>query len=456
MRRGRNNSGLIGWIIGAAVIGIFAFMGFSPLFERDEPKVSISQQGYWNFRDPIHVNVEDASGLKSFRATITTPHDEWVVSDQTAPTKEIKQTFDILPPNGVRRVEAASVVLKIEATDNSLWGLFMGNTYKEEFTLVIDQHQPSLSIVANSYKIQKGGSAIVVFKAEDTNLESLKIQTNFGKTFIAQPFIKKGYYASLVAWPVQEASFSATVVARDKAGNEAKSGVPFRLKDHAYKVSNIELSDQFLEGKIAELANTYEQTAGVDDRLQQFSIINEKVRSDNEKIIHDITSKVSQTLIPDFRPAPFYPLVNGQKVADFGDHRIYSYKGKENLSNAYHMGLDLASVHMGVITSSNSGKVVFSQPNGIYGNLPIIDHGLGLFTLYGHCSEVNVQEGDTIVPGQQIAKSGLSGYAMGDHLHFGILVQGIEVRPEEWMDSKWIADNITSVIDTAKVFINQR
>lgn len=456
MRRGRNNSGLIGWIIGAVVIGIFAFMGFSPLFERDEPKVSISQQGYWNFRDPIHVNVEDASGLKSFRATITTPHDEWVVSDQTAPTKEIKQAFDILPPNGVRRVEAASVVLKIEATDNSLWGLFMGNTYKEEFTLVIDQHQPSLSIVANSYKIQKGGSAIVVFKAEDTNLESLKIQTNFGKTFIAQPFIKKGYYASLVAWPVQEASFSATVVARDKAGNEAKSGVPFRLKDHAYKVSNIELSDQFLEGKIAELANTYEQTAGVDDRLQQFSIINEKVRSDNEKIIHDITSKVSQTLIPDFRPAPFYPLVNGQKVADFGDHRIYSYKGKEDLSNAYHMGLDLASVHMGVITSSNSGKVVFSQPNGIYGNLPIIDHGLGLFTLYGHCSEVNVQEGDTIVPGQQIAKSGLSGYAMGDHLHFGILVQGIEVRPEEWMDSKWIADNITSVIDTAKVFINQR
>lgn len=456
MRRGRNNSGIIGWVIAAVVIAAFGFMGFSPLFEKDDPKVTVSQQGYWNFRDPIHVNVEDASGLKSFKATLTTPHDEWVVVDQNTPSKATKQTFDILPPNGVRRVESASVVLKIEATDNSLWGLFMGNTYKEEFTLVIDQHQPSLSIVSNSYKIQKGGSAIVVFKAEDANLESLKIRTNFGKTFIAQPFIKKGYYASLVAWPVQEASFSATVVARDKAGNEAKSAIPFRLKDHVYKVSNIELSDQFLEGKIAELANTYEQTAGVDDRLQQFSIINEKVRSDNEKIIHDITSKVSQTLIPDFRPAPFYPLVNGQKVADFGDHRIYSYKGKENLSNAYHMGLDLASVHMGVITSSNSGKVVFAQPNGIYGNLPIIDHGFGLYTLYGHCSELNVQEGDTVLAGQPIAKSGLSGYAMGDHLHFGILVQGIEVRPEEWMDSKWIADNITSVIDTAKVFINQR
>ncbi|HEX5330532.1 M23 family metallopeptidase [Sulfuricurvum sp.] len=456
MRRGRNNSGIVGWIIVVAVLSALGFMAFSPLFERDEPKVTLSQQGYWNFRDPIHVSVEDASGLKSFKATLSTPHDEWVVADQNTPSKVTKQSFDILPPNGVRRVEATSIVLKIEATDNSLWGLFMGNTYKQEITLVIDQRQPLLSIIANSYKIQKGGSAIVIFKAEDANMESLKIQTNFGKTFTAQPFIKKGYYASLLAWPVQEASFSATVVARDKAGNEAKSGIPLRLKDHVYKVSNIELKDQFLDGKIAELANTYEQTAGVDDRLQQFSIINEKVRSDNEKIIHDITSKVSTNLVSDFQPAPFYPLVNGQKVADFGDHRIYSYQGKENLSNAYHMGLDLASIHMGVITSSNGGKVVFAQNNGIYGNLPIIDHGFGLYTLYGHCSELSVQEGDSVAGGQQIAKTGLSGYAMGDHLHFGILVQGIEVRPEEWMDSKWISDNITSVVDNAKVIINQR
>jgi murein DD-endopeptidase MepM/ murein hydrolase activator NlpD len=189
--------------------------------------------------------------------------------------------------------------------------------------------------------------------------------------------------------------------------------------------------------------------------LEQFRIINEKVRADNEKIIHEVTSKVSKNMVVDFNPEPFYPLVNGQKVADFGDHRIYSYKGEENVSQAYHMGLDLASVSMGPITSSNGGNVVFSQPNGIYGNLPIIDHGFGLYTLYGHCSEVHVQKGDSAALGQQIAKTGLSGYAMGDHLHFGILVQGIEVRPEEWMDTKWIADNITSVIENAKLIISQ-
>jgi murein DD-endopeptidase MepM/ murein hydrolase activator NlpD len=120
------------------------------------------------------------------------------------------------------------------------------------------------------------------------------------------------------------------------------------------------------------------------------------------------------------------------------------------------MGLDLASVHMGAIIASNGGKVVFAQPNGIYGNLPIIDHGFGLFTLYGHCSELHVQDGDNVAAAQEIAKTGLSGYAMGDHLHFGVLVQGIEVRPEEWMDTKWIHDNITDVIESAKVIINQR
>jgi murein DD-endopeptidase MepM/ murein hydrolase activator NlpD len=455
VRRGRNNSGIIGWVLVAAVLGALGFMAFSPLFERDDPKVTLSQEGYWNFQSPIHVEVEDTSGLKSFKATISTPHDEWTVVDENTPSHDMKKSFDVLPPKGVRRVEATSVVLKIETTDNSLWGLFMGNTFKQEYTLVIDQHRPVLSVIANSYKIQKGGSAIVIFKAEDPHMQSLKIETSFGKTFIAQPFMKEGYYASLVAWPVQEQTFSASVIARDRAGNETKSAIPLRLKDHVYRVSNIELSDAFLDGKIAELANEYEQTAGVDDRLEQFRIINEKVRADNEKIIHDITSKVSKNMIVDFAPQPFYPLVNGQKVADFGDHRIYSYKGKENVSQAYHMGLDLASIAMGPITSSNGGNVVFSQPNGIYGNLPIIDHGFGLYTLYGHCSETHVQEGDKVALGQQIAKTGLSGYAMGDHLHFGILVQGIEVRPEEWMDSKWITDNITSVIDNAKVLINQ-
>ncbi len=160
-------------------------------------------------------------------------------------------------------------------------------------------------------------------------------------------------------------------------------------------------------------------------------------------------------MISTFKIHKMYPLKNGQVVARFGDHRKYYYKGKF-VSEAYHLGLDLASHAMAPIKSQNGGKVVFADYNGIYGNMPIISHGLGLYTLYGHCSSLDVTAGDMVTPNSEIAHSGKSGYAMGDHLHFGVLVQGIEVRPQEWMDKKWIKLNISDIIKSAKKTINGR
>ena len=97
--------------------------------------------------------------------------------------------------------------------------------------------------------------------------------------------------------------------------------------------------------------------------------------------------------------------------------------------------------------------VVYAEYNGIYGNMPMIDHGLGLYTLYGHCSNILVSTGDEVTAGSAIAQTGKSGLALGDHLHFGILVQGVEVRPEEWMDSKWIKDNVDNIFKSANKII---
>lgn len=99
--------------------------------------------------------------------------------------------------------------------------------------------------------------------------------------------------------------------------------------------------------------------------------------------------------------------------------------------------------------------LVYADYNGIYGHMPIISHGLGLYTLYGHCSSVKVSVGDRVQKSQAIANTGKSGYAMGDHLHFGVLVQGVEVRPAEWMDKQWMKLNIEDVINTAKNVIDR-
>jgi hypothetical protein len=121
------------------------------------------------------------------------------------------------------------------------------------------------------------------------------------------------------------------------------------------------------------------------------------MRIRNEKLIHKVTRKVTKIDFSSWMPNSFYPLKSAKRVADFGDERHYYYKDKEHeISLSYHLGYDLASLREAPLYSSNSGKVVFASYNGIYGKLPIIDHGFGLYTLYGHCSELLVEKGDDV------------------------------------------------------------
>jgi murein DD-endopeptidase MepM/ murein hydrolase activator NlpD len=179
------------------------------------------------------------------------------------------------------------------------------------------------------------------------------------------------------------------------------------------------------------------------------------MRLKNEVLIHKLSKNVSSERIDSWKMNKFYPLRNGQKVASFGDHRYYYYQSKDHVvSESYHVGYDLASNSMSDIKVSNPGKVVFADENGIYGNMPMIDHGLGLYTLYGHCSQLLVQEGDEVHAGEVIAKTGKTGLAMGDHLHFGMVIQGIEVRPVEWFDQSWIKKFIDNVFIAADQIIS--
>ena len=77
----------------------------------------------------------------------------------------------------------------------------------------------------------------------------------------------------------------------------------------------------------------------------------------------------------------------------------------------------------------------------------ILDHGLGLFTLYAHLSSIDVKVGDSVAKRQILGKTGETGLAVGDHLHFGVYLDGVAVLPVEWWDQKWIDDNITPKLE---------
>ncbi len=437
------------------VVASLLYVYFSATFEREVPAIHIENNGYWNLKKPLEITIDDASGIKEYKITLKTQTDIVTLSHEQFMTPQTKIHLEVKAPRTLYRTKDEFVEIVVEATDFSKWNLLNGNATAKSAKLTLDKRKPQLSIVKNSYKISKGGSALVIFKVKDENLDELYILGNNDKHFKPQPFYKEGYYISLLAWPVKDRTFKATVIAKDKAGNISKAYVPLYLKHKDYRLSKIKLSDKFLKGKIADLAEEFVETEGVDEKLEQFKIINEDVRAKNEKLIHEITSKVADDeLLSSFKVRKMYPLKNAKVVAYFGDHRKYYYDG-EFISEAYHLGLDLASNAMAEIKPQNGGEVVYSDYNGLYGNMPIINHGLGLYTLYGHCSSVKVNQGDIVTKGEAIANTGKSGYAMGDHLHFGVLVQGIEVRPQEWMDKQWIKLNITDVIKSAKNIIDR-
>lgn len=425
------------------------------IFEQNPPKIKVEQEICWNLKKPIEVKLSDESGIKFINVSLSDGKNSINLVEKVLEMPQKKYNVEVKFPKTGLFAKTDKFILTVEVVDSSKWNFFSGNKAIAQSYILIDAKRPELYNILSSYGIKKGGAALVVFKAGDKNLKDLYVQTNFGKKFYPTPFYKEGYYASLLAWPLQQESFRAHVIATDKAGNISKTRVKLFLKKKRYKISKINLSERLLGGKITDLAEDISAQVAALEKIEKFKYINEKRRQKSEKIINEVASKISFNMLSDFLLNPFYPLKNAAAVASFGDHRFYLYDGK-TVSESYHLGLDLASVRVADIKMSNSGKVVYADYNGIYGNNLIVDHGLGLSSLYGHCSAIDVSKGDEVEAGEVVAKTGKTGLALGDHLHFGVLVQGVEVRPEEWMDKQWMKINIEDIIKNSKKIIDRQ
>jgi murein DD-endopeptidase MepM/ murein hydrolase activator NlpD len=447
------------WMIIVILLGLILGGGYlytSPEFERVAPQITSQNDFYWNKKTPLKVKLTDNVGLKSFKLVLSDGKTSIIVGQGEFEKGVKERTLSVkYPKSKLLDPKAKHLKMKITVVDQSLWNTLKGNQSEKVIDIKVDTRRPTINILANSYSITQGGTALVIFFAEDDNLEKLYVEAG-GNHFKVQPYKQEGYYATLVAWPFNQQEFEANVVARDEAGNQRKTKVPFYLKNYNYKVSWIQARDSFIDGKITDLASTSSDDEEVSSRLDKLRAVNETMRLKNEDKIHTLSKEVSDEMLSKWKIVKFYPLKNSAKVASYGDERHYYYGDKSNeVSHSNHVGIDLASTKMAVIRSSNPGKVVYAGFNGIYGNMPMIDHGFGLYTLYGHCSQLLVEEGEYVKKGQAIAKTGVSGLALGDHLHFGVLVQGIEVRPVEWFDTSWIKKNIDNIFAEADKIIEK-
>ncbi|HZX49401.1 MAG TPA: M23 family metallopeptidase, partial [Nitrospirota bacterium] len=120
----------------------------------------------------------------------------------------------------------------------------------------------------------------------------------------------------------------------------------------------------------------------------------------------------------------FIQPVAGDMSDNFGLRRIINGEQKSP-----HTGVDVDAPEGAPVQASNSGRAIFTDDQFFSGKTLIIDHGLGLFTMYFHLSEILVTDGANVIKGDIVASVGKTGRATGPHLHWGVRLNGARINP---------------------------
>ncbi len=427
-------------VIVLVVLGLLSYLSLTYL-EWSPPSIQwVNQTPYLGLRNSLNIRIIDRGrGIKRIEVIYSngkkTPIFSANYSKEKLPTLlNIEVPFEPLK-SGIRGTGGKLI---ITAEDGSYLWMGKGNLKRAEYRVTIDPTPPSIEVLSTDHVVLQGGTEAVVFRtSEDVKEAWIEVGDHRFKAY-RNPFRDEPAYIALFSYPYNlKRGRPVFIVAKDRAGNESKKGLSILVKPKLYRSRRIKVGDGFLERKLPEIISASGlESSG--DLLKDFILVNHDLRKRNEERIREIASGSSPE--PLWKGAFIY-LRNAKVEANFADFRSYYYKGKK-VDEAYHLGYDLASVKKAPVPASNRGRVVFAGYNGIYGNTVIIDHGLGLFSLYSHLSSIDVKEGDMVEKGDTLGRTGETGLAGGDHLHFGILVEGVYVNPVEWWDPRWVKNRI--------------
>ena len=388
----------------------------------------------------IEMNVEQA-GKTHLVFTLSHPEGAAVrqdSADRLQITRPVgKQTVPELQPGAARIV--------VRAARPVLYG------YRDVESVAMRDVQvrlepPRVEVRSTFHYVNHGGAEFVVYRATPPDVESgVRVGDQTYPGFPAAGAGIQGDEALRVAFFAllydQDLNAPMEVYARDPAGNQAVVALDQRVFPKPFARSRIALDDRFLQHVVPQVAAATPDMnlpTSPDGLLESFLRINGELRRRNSEMLVELSRKTAPQML--WKDA-FQPLANAAVEAKFADYRIYIYQGKE-VDRQVHLGFDLAvTAHIPVMAAQN-GIVLHAADLGIFGNCVVLDHGLGVQSLYGHLSSINVTPGQKVQKGELLGRSGMTGLAGGDHLHFTMLVGGRAVDPVEWWDPKWMQDRV--------------
>ena len=378
----------------------------------------------------------DESGLRRFKIVFTQGAKTFTVQADpvTGDTAAVLE-FDLAKAG----FKDGPLSARLSSVDGSWRRMGKGLAAESTQDLTWDATPPGISVTSMAHNVNRGGVGCITYRiSEPVTGTGVTVGELF---FPGHPLAADGAdggYACLFAFPefMELNDYKPRLTAVDEAGNQASRGFVHHFNDREFRQDTIRLSDNFLDDKMPEFVN---DAPGDLSPLERFLVVNREVRAANRAAMYEICRNTSPE--PLWRGI-FLRLPNAANRAGFGDRRSYMYNG-EVVDRQTHLGIDLASVQAAPVPAANAGRVAWTGAMGIYGNAVVLDHGLGLMTLYAHLSEIAVAKGDAVDKGGIIGRTGATGMAGGDHLHYAVYVSGVAVNPIEWWDASWIRNNVS-------------
>ncbi len=390
----------------------------------------------------ITIDVADpGSGLKSLKITAIQGDKRIPLVTKSFPGGVMSTQEIIAMDKG--EIKEGDFTIEVTSSDASIYPFGEAGISTAQKSYTFDATPPRIFIQSHTNNLNQGGAGFLIYAlSEIAETTGIRVGNRFFPAYLQPGGNGKNVYYCLFTdpWDTPPAEFKPFIEASDKAGNSAKRSFNYFVNARTFRKDRINLSDSFMEKTIPEFQGLVKNEG---TPLDQYLYINNDIRKDNRAQLVKFSRQTSPVML---WSGTFKRLPNAANRARFADARDYMYQGKK-VDSQTHLGLDLASLKHAPVPAGNDGKIVYADVLGIYGNVVVIDHGLGLQTLYAHLSSMAVNQGDVVAKGDIIGNTGTTGLAGGDHLHYGVIIAGVPVQPIEWWDATWIKNNITSKME---------
>ncbi|UCD86805.1 MAG: M23 family metallopeptidase [Desulfobacterales bacterium] len=426
-----------------------SFEGEMPTFQMEAPIYTIGRS--YTLKG---LASDQKSGLRRVWIAILQQGKERILFDQTFPSKGWLR-------RGLLQNQRVSLEINVEALglsdgeallrtavwDYSYRSWWAGNRTYVEYKIQLDTQPPTIDVLSRVHNLNQGGAGLTVYQiSEPGTVHGVQVADSFfpGYTgFFSDPNV----YIAFFAIPYDQGLESELYVrATDAAGNSRQARFAYHINTRNFKKDRIRISHAFLSRKIPEFEGALNMASASALPIDKFVAVNQDLRRANHMTLEDACKKSDAK---QYWEGAFIRLPHSARKAGFADHRKYEYNGKI-VDEQVHLGIDLASTGYSPVPAGNNGRVALAEYLGIYGNTVLLDHGFGLFSMYGHLSRIEVAKDEVVSKGDVIGYTGMTGLAGGDHLHYSMIVDHIFVNPIEWWDPNWIKHNVTDKLQGIK------